>query len=224
MCCDVRQRQYFGGAAAAARAPYRAGPGSSVWERSRMNYLVFRSAVQELLEEEKEWDVHTDWEDVIEEDQPEDFIELEQEKGAFYEFMTISMNRLFVSYQEEGWDAVVRELDRYTHREGHRTARKRGIDYEARLDEEGAALYRQLRELRSGIAAEKRVPPYIIFMNRALYEMAAFMPDSMEELRRVYGVGEKNSKEYGEAFLEQIRLFKENKNRNCIPEYKYSLQ
>ena len=194
MCCDVRQRQYFGGAAAAARAPYRAGPGSSVWERSRMNYLVFRSAVQELLEEEKEWDVHTDWEEVIEEDQPEDFIELEQEKGAFYEFMTISMNRLFVSYQEEGWDAVVRELDRYTHREGRRTA-----------------LYRQLRELRSGIAAEKRVPPYIIFMNRALYEMAAFMPDSMEELRRVYGVGEKNSKEYGEAFLEQIRLFKENK-------------
>ena len=47
-----------------------------------MNYLVFRSAVQELLEEEKEWDVHTDWEEGIEEDQPEDLIAQEPEKGA----------------------------------------------------------------------------------------------------------------------------------------------
>ena len=128
---------------------------------------------------------------------PEDFIELEQERGAFYEFMTVSMNRLYFSYREEGWDA------------NGTAERRRGIDYEARLDAESVKLYRQLRMLRSEIAYTKGVPPYFVFNNRALYEMSVKRPLTMEEFCGIYGVGKKNSGDYGERFLDVIRGFVE---------------
>ena len=140
---------------------------------------------------------------------PEDFIELEQERGAFYEFMTVSMNRLYFSYREEGWDAVRRELDRYLRRDNGTAERRRGIDYEARLDAESVKLYRQLRMLRSEIAYTKGVPPYFVFNNRALYEMSVKRPLTMEEFCGIYGVGKKNSGDYGERFLDVIRGFVE---------------
>lgn len=232
-----------------------------------MQYEVFRSAVLGLLEEDKEWSVHAEWQEVpavlscgegsiagsvgrngssggsaigssggrgsggstigssngkgsngdsrtsARDDVIEDFIELEQEKGPFYEFMTISINRLYFSYMEEGWDAVRSNLEKYTRRDDRGARRNRGIDYEARLTPEGVALYRKLRELRGRIAMSKQLPPYFIFMNRSLYEMCCRQPDSMEELLELYGVGEKNSSEHGEEFLEEIRKFTGGKKR-----------
>ena len=140
-------------------------------------------------------------------DLPEDFLELEQEKGPFYEFMTISVSRLYFAYMEEGWDATLRDLEKITRREHRGARRTRGIDYEARLNEDGVRLYNKLRELRSRCAAKKQVPPYFVFMNRSLYEMCCRQPATMDELRAIYGVGEKNSGEYGEVFLEEIAKY-----------------
>lgn len=168
-------------------------------ERRKMNYEVFRSAVLDLVGEDKEWNVVTGWEEPdeyrlvgttpAEEVPSEDYIELEQEKGPYYFFMMISVNRLFVRYQTEGWDAVRMELDKYAYRENSRAHRNRGIDYEARLSEEDAALYAQLRELRSETARRRNVPPYTIFMNRTLYEMCVNRPAEIGELREIYGYG-----------------------------------
>ena len=110
-----------------------------------MNYKVFRSAVLELLEEDKEWEVETDWGEEscgsspgslngtgADAESVDDFIELEQEKGAIYEFMSVSVGKLFLFYQDEGWDAVVRELERHTRRGRNSLGRNRGIDYTAR--------------------------------------------------------------------------------------------
>ena len=104
-----------------------------------MNYKVFRSAVLELLEEDKEWEVETDWGEEAggssagilsgsgsPAESDEDFIEMEQEKGAIYEFMSVSVNKLFLFYQDEGWDAVVRELERHTRRGRTALGRNRG--------------------------------------------------------------------------------------------------
>ena len=186
-----------------------------------MNYKVFRSAVLELLEEDKEWEVETDWEEDAggsskgilngtgaDADFAEDFIEMEQEKGAIYEFMSVSVNKLFLFYQDEGWDAVVRELERRTRRTRTSSGRHRGIDYAARLDETGKELYERLRKLRSEIALEKQLPSYFIFTNRTLFEMTCHQPGTMEQLRALYGVGEKNSGDYGQVFLDAILEFK----------------
>lgn len=193
----------------------------SAWERRKMNYEVFRSAVLELLEEDKEWEVGTDWEEKPDRassgiacgtgsdaDCAEDFIEMEQEKGAIYEFVSVSVSKLFLFYRDEGWDAVVRELERHTRRGRTSLGRNRGIDYTARLDENGKELYERLRKLRSEIAMRKQLPSYFIFTNRTLYEMCCRQPGTMEELLALYGVGEKNSREYGQSFLEAILEFK----------------
>ena len=193
----------------------------SAWERRKMNYEVFRSAVLELLEEDKEWEVETDWEEKpdgassgiscgtgSDADCAEDFIEMEQEKGAIYEFVSVSVSKLFLFYRDEGWDAVVRELERHTRRGRTSLGRNRGSDYTARLDENGKELYERLRKLRSEIAMRKQLPSYFIFTNRTLYEMCCRQPGTMEELLALYGVGEKNSREYGQSFLEAILEFK----------------
>lgn len=185
-----------------------------------MNYKVFRSAVLELLEEDKEWEVETDWGDnavgsdagILSgtgagADSAEDFIEMEQEKGAIYEFLSVSVSKLFLFYQDEGWDAVVRELERRTRRGRTAPGRNRGIDYTARLNETGKELYERLRKLRSEIALQKQLPSYFIFTNRTLYEMCCSQPGTPEEFRSLYGVGEKNSREYGQPFLETILEF-----------------
>ena len=193
----------------------------SAWERRKMNYEVFRSAVLELLEEDKEWEVGTDWEEKPDRassgiacgtgsdaDCAEDFIEMEQEKGAISEFVSVSVSKLFLFYRDEGWDAVGRELERQTRRGRTSLGRNRGIDYTARLDENGKELYERLCKLRSEIAMRKQLPSYFIFTNRTLYEMCCRQPGTMEELLALYGVGEKNSREYGQSFLEAILEFK----------------
>lgn len=65
-------------------------------------------------------------------------------------------------------------------------------------------LFEALRRLRRAIAQEKRVPPYIVFSDAALKEMAARKPASREAFRGVPGVGEAKLEAYGERFVEAI--------------------
>lgn len=70
---------------------------------------------------------------------------------------------------------------------------------------EDVELYHKLRELRDRLAEERGCPPYIIFQNRTLLDMALEKPQSEEELLELWGVGEKKAREYGKAFLEVIK-------------------
>jgi len=51
------------------------------------------------------------------------------------------------------------------------------------------------------------VPPYIIFGDASLREMAGMQPKTKTEFRRVKGVGEKKLADYGDAFLACIAEF-----------------
>ncbi len=66
-------------------------------------------------------------------------------------------------------------------------------------------LFETLRALRRDIAAQKGVPPYVVFTDRALVEMCRLLPTSPEELLEVPGVGQAKLRQYGERFLEAIR-------------------
>ncbi len=68
-----------------------------------------------------------------------------------------------------------------------------------------AGLFRRLRDLRRRLAEEADVPPYVIFGDRTLREMARHKPDAPEGLLALYGVGEHKLERYGEPFLEAIR-------------------
>ncbi len=72
------------------------------------------------------------------------------------------------------------------------------------LTSAGFKLFEQLRELRLVIAREEKMPPYIIFNDKTLIDMAAKVPTSQEEMLNVSGVGENKFSKYGERFLAVI--------------------
>jgi ATP-dependent DNA helicase RecQ len=69
------------------------------------------------------------------------------------------------------------------------------------------ALFALLRQKRKELADEAGVPPYVIFSDKALVEMAAYYPQSNESLLKVSGVGQVKLRQYGDAFLEVIKLY-----------------
>jgi ATP-dependent DNA helicase RecQ len=53
------------------------------------------------------------------------------------------------------------------------------------------------------------VPPYIIFHDRVLREMASRLPRDVAALRFIPGIGEAKARSYGEAFIAEIARFRE---------------
>ena len=91
------------------------------------------------------------------------------------------------------------------------TAKKRraarASKQEAEVTTESEALFQALRRLRTKIAEEKHVPPYVVLTDAALRDMSAKRPHSREDMLLVSGVGEAKLKAYGERFLEEIADF-----------------
>ena len=58
--------------------------------------------------------------------------------------------------------------------------------------------------MRLDIARDRGVPPYVIFHDTTLREMARQRPRSMDALRGIYGVGERKAADLGERFLEVL--------------------
>ena len=67
------------------------------------------------------------------------------------------------------------------------------------------ALFQKLRELRTRLASERGVPPYVIFGDVSLREMAHYYPQSEESLLRINGVGRVKLRDFGVEFLDVIR-------------------
>lgn len=77
----------------------------------------------------------------------------------------------------------------------------------AGLNELGAALFEKLRSMRTELAAEKSVPPYIICSDKTLKDICAKLPRDKEQLADVYGMGEQKIQNYGEAFVTAVNSF-----------------
>jgi ATP-dependent DNA helicase RecQ len=70
-----------------------------------------------------------------------------------------------------------------------------------------AKLFEMLKNLRKKIAKEKDLPPYVIFQDPSLEEMATTYPTTNEELAQVNGVGMGKVNKFGKEFLEVIQKF-----------------
>ena len=81
-------------------------------------------------------------------------------------------------------------------------ARKRRRDRAS--DGPADPLFEQLRAARRSIAAEAGVPPYVVFHDSTLREIAAARPRSLRDLAGIQGVGEAKLLRYGEAMLRAI--------------------
>ncbi len=73
-------------------------------------------------------------------------------------------------------------------------------------DEKSKNLFEKLKALRLEFARAESMPPYIIFHDKTLVEMALSAPKTLEELGKITGVGENKLEKYGDAFLGVINF------------------
>jgi ATP-dependent DNA helicase RecQ len=76
---------------------------------------------------------------------------------------------------------------------------------DAPLGSEAKTLFDTLRKLRKRLADKLGLPPYVIFHDATLREMANQRPATLDEFSRIRGIGEAKLARYGEHFIEAIR-------------------
>jgi ATP-dependent DNA helicase RecQ len=115
------------------------------------------------------------------------------------EFHTLSLT-------EKAMDAlrkrspIMGQLQEVEERPRNVKARKTELDF-------NKALFALLRQKRKELADEAGVPPYVIFSDKTLVEMAAYFPQSPESLMDMSGVGQVKARQFGEAFLAVIKAY-----------------
>jgi len=76
-----------------------------------------------------------------------------------------------------------------------------GKDY----DEEDTELFESLRMLRTEIAKDEKVPPYIVFSDKTLIQLCIVKPQTEEAMLSVSGIGKFKYDKYGQRFMEEIK-------------------
>ncbi|MCV3320369.1 DNA helicase RecQ [Pediococcus pentosaceus] len=74
---------------------------------------------------------------------------------------------------------------------------------------ENDALFEELRALRRELAEKQNVPPFVIFSDQTLHDMCTVMPDTLDEMLDVKGIGESKLQKYGEQFFQILRNYQE---------------
>ncbi|WP_304131431.1 DNA helicase RecQ [Mesonia mobilis] len=70
-------------------------------------------------------------------------------------------------------------------------------------------LMKMLKDLRKKVAKRKDVPPFVVFQDPSLEDMATKYPVTKEELANIHGVGEGKAKKFGKDFIELIARYVE---------------
>jgi ATP-dependent DNA helicase RecQ len=70
-------------------------------------------------------------------------------------------------------------------------------------------LYDMLLSLRKKVSQQRNLPPYVLFQEVSLQEMATTYPITLEELTRIVGVGKGKAKKFGAPFIEEIKTYVE---------------
>ena len=71
-------------------------------------------------------------------------------------------------------------------------------------------LFNVLREIRSDLASEKNLPPYVIFSDKTLQEFVEKQPKTSLEFLQIKGVGQNKLEQYGAIFMDAIKKYNEN--------------
>ena len=82
------------------------------------------------------------------------------------------------------------------------------IDYKDILSEDDFGLYRSLRDLRKLVAERNGLPPYSVFTNKQLAELAKVRPTTTVDLKKIEGIGEGKTERFGQDFLLAIEEYR----------------
>jgi ATP-dependent DNA helicase RecQ len=70
-------------------------------------------------------------------------------------------------------------------------------------------LFEMLKDLRKQVAREKNLPPFVIFLENSLEDMATNYPTTFEELEKIQGVSKGKTLRYGKKFIDLISKYVE---------------
>lgn len=112
-----------------------------------------------------------------------------------YHTLSLTPKAMEMLKNRESVFGVVQEADRVKIK-GQRT----DIEYNREL-------FEILRQKRKELADSERVPPYVIFSDKALVEMAAYYPQNENDMLKITGVGKVKLKQYGELYIGIIKTF-----------------
>lgn len=99
------------------------------------------------------------------------------------------------------------ELIKVTVKEEKKTSLVSQVSYPYLKD-----LFDELKKVRTAFAREENVPPYVIFSDATLVEMATYLPHNNAEMRKISGVGDLKLDKYGADFIAEIRDYCERNN------------
>ena len=85
--------------------------------------------------------------------------------------------------------------------------REKSSDSAVVLQPDEQSLFEMLRAHRLHLAREQGVPPYVIFHDSTLIEMACHRPLNEQALRSITGVGETKLARFGQSFIEVIAAY-----------------
>ena len=117
------------------------------------------------------------------------------------EFGSIKLTR-------KGWDVLKGSLEVWGLLAQERTVEKRVAESQRRDELNfNQQLFEILRRERKELADASGVPPYVIFSDKTLVEMATYFPLSRETLLDIHGVGAVKCERFGATFLQIIDQF-----------------
>jgi ATP-dependent DNA helicase RecQ len=105
---------------------------------------------------------------------------------------------------EEGWKILRKQRDFQMIRSAPSKKSKTKSPSGGSVERYSEGLFEQLRTIRMELAMKGNVPPYVVFSDRSLHEMAAYFPTTPEQLLLINGVGNHKLDTYGKPFLEAI--------------------
>ena len=122
-------------------------------------------------------------------------------KDGQYGGIKLTSKAIAILKGEEGFSGVINESQKSD------SGRKSGnaadsLNYNQEL-------FQLLKEQRTALAQKDSVPPYIIFADQTLIEMAYYLPQSEESLLSIHGVGAAKKEKYGASFLNIIKKYSE---------------
>ena len=80
-------------------------------------------------------------------------------------------------------------------------------------------LFKLLKNVRKQIADEKKIPPFIIFQDPSLEEMALNYPINLQELQNITGVGKGKAEKYGVRFIQSIQHYVQKNKIERVQDY-----
>ncbi len=152
-----------------------------------------------------------DWEIVINQLIGLGYLKVEYEQGTILALTPLSNKVLF-----DGESVLLHHLHQKIKREAKIEIKK---PKPAIVIDKQEGLFDRLRQLRRKMAVEMGVPPYILFSDATLQEMVAQRPTNEWEMKEISGVGNKKWEQYGQAFVDEINAFLQQKRKKTVPAY-----